>query len=125
MPQSSEPSSCGDYYCDANTVCGVACAEIDLMEANQVAFVSTVHVADDSNGDGFGQGHYVIPQARADRYAAVTRRLRLRLTRWSHAAVTRRLRGDYYAAATRWQRDGYASVTPPQEKRLRSSASCS
>jgi len=34
------------------------------MEANRVAFVSTVHVADDANGDGFGQGHYVIPRAK-------------------------------------------------------------
>ena len=64
MPQSEDVSSCGDYYCDANNVCGVECAEIDLIEANQVAFVSTVHVADDGNGDGWGVGHYVIPKEK-------------------------------------------------------------
>lgn len=29
------------------------------MEANKVAFVSTVHVGDDPNGEGFGVAHYV------------------------------------------------------------------
>ena len=29
------------------------------MEANRVAFVSTVHVGDDPNGEGFGMAHYV------------------------------------------------------------------
>ena len=59
MPQSRARGDCGDQYCDANAVCGVPCAEIDLVEANKVAFVSTVHVADDSNGEAFGLGHYV------------------------------------------------------------------
>ena len=40
--------------CDANSVCGVTYTEIDLMEANRNAFVSTVHVADDSEGSNFG-----------------------------------------------------------------------
>ena len=31
----------------------------DLLEANRIAFVSTVHVADDPNGEGFGISHYV------------------------------------------------------------------
>ncbi len=53
------PTTCGDHYCDANSVCGATCAEIDLVEANKAAFVSTVHVADDPNGEGFGLGHYV------------------------------------------------------------------
>ena len=52
MPQSSDPSTCHDFYCDANDVCGVGCVEIDLMEANEIAFVSTVHVAEDGDGEG-------------------------------------------------------------------------
>ena len=60
MPQNGDTGLCaGDGYCDANSVCGVECTELDLMEANQVAWVSTVHVADDGNGEGFGYGHYV------------------------------------------------------------------
>lgn len=57
MPQNLNPTACGDYYCDANSVCGVSCAEIDLVEANKVAFVSTVHVGDDKYGENFGIGH--------------------------------------------------------------------
>jgi hypothetical protein len=64
MPQNSNKSKCNDFYCDANSVCGIECAEIDLVEANKVAFVSTVHVADDADGDGFGIGHYVIPKEK-------------------------------------------------------------
>lgn len=59
MPQSHDASSCHDRYCDANDVCGVRCTELDLMEANTVAWVSTVHVADDGDGEGFGYAHYV------------------------------------------------------------------
>ena len=59
MPQNPDATVCKDFYCDANNVCGVTCAEIDLMEANKVAFVSTVHVGDDPNGEGFGMAHYV------------------------------------------------------------------
>ena len=61
MPQNTAKGECEDFYCDASSVCGVQCAEIDLVEANKVAFVSTVHVADDADGDGFGLGHYIIP----------------------------------------------------------------
>jgi len=64
MPQNDDATSCGDYYCDANAVCGTACAEIDLIEANRNAFVTTVHVADDSEGSSFGIGHYVRAEER-------------------------------------------------------------
>jgi hypothetical protein len=64
MPQSHNESQCHDFYCDANNVCGVRCDEIDLMEANTVAWVSTVHVGDDGAGEGFGYAHYVFPQEK-------------------------------------------------------------
>ena len=59
MPQQHSATHCADHYCDANAVCGAACIEVDLMEANKVAFVSTVHTADDPNGEAFGIAHYV------------------------------------------------------------------
>ena len=64
MPQSEAPSECADRYCDANDVCGVRCTELDLMEANTVAWVSTVHVGSDGNGEGFGYAHYVTSPER-------------------------------------------------------------
>ena len=64
MPQNTDATTCHDHYCDANSVCGVSCAEIDLMEANKVAFVSTVHVRDDPSGEGFGIAHYVGPNEK-------------------------------------------------------------
>lgn len=59
MPQNPDPTSCRDYYCDANKVCGVKCAELDLMEANSVGFQIAAHVAADPNGANGGIGHYV------------------------------------------------------------------
>lgn len=57
MRRSFEPGTCnGDRYCDANAVCGVRCSEIDVLEANRHALLSTVHTADDCYGQGNGLG---------------------------------------------------------------------
>jgi hypothetical protein len=48
--QQPDPSTCGNYYCDANQVCGLWCPEIDLMEANRAGFAITPHKCDSPVG---------------------------------------------------------------------------
>ncbi|CAK0841564.1 unnamed protein product, partial [Prorocentrum cordatum] len=58
MGHNKNASECFDHYCDANNVCGQSCSEIDIMEANQFAWHSTLHTATDPDGaaSGFGGG---------------------------------------------------------------------
>jgi len=56
LRQNDRRSECGDYYCDASSVCGVACAEIDLQEANLHSWHTTLHAYDDRGGQGVGIG---------------------------------------------------------------------
>jgi hypothetical protein len=41
--QSAEATDCGDYYCDANRVCGVDCPEMDLLESNMYGLQIAPH----------------------------------------------------------------------------------
>jgi len=56
MRGSKEPSECEDYFCDSMQVCGVACAEIAVQEANTHAWLSTMHLSDDATGASVGYG---------------------------------------------------------------------
>jgi len=61
--QQPDPTKCGDYYCDANQVCGIFCPEVDLMEANRAALQITPHKCNNPigkyypycDGDGCGR----------------------------------------------------------------------
>lgn len=64
MPQNSVRNDCGDYYCDANGVCGSElCTEIDIMEANKVAWKSVTHHKYDRGGISGGWGRWISPEA--------------------------------------------------------------
>jgi len=58
----ADPTKCGDYYCDANNVCGEWCPEMDIFEANNQAVQVTPHKCDPMQGkwyphcDGGGCG---------------------------------------------------------------------
>lgn len=56
MAHNAELSGCDDHYCDANSVCGPNCAEIDVQEANRFAWHSALHKAYDRNGVAGGYG---------------------------------------------------------------------
>jgi len=56
LQQNTQRSKCHDYYCDAKGLCGVKCAEIDVQEANQHAWHSTLHTAVDLPGLAKGVG---------------------------------------------------------------------
>lgn len=56
MNKAKDVSKCGDYYCDAARVCGEACAEIDVQEANMFAYRATLHDSGDLVGWGAGYG---------------------------------------------------------------------
>jgi len=53
--QNSQPdkTTCGDYYCDANNVCGSYCPEMDIFEANKKAIAITPHKCDPPRGKYF------------------------------------------------------------------------
>jgi len=60
-----DPTKCGDYYCDANNVCGIFCPEMDVIEANTGALQITPHRCNSPQGkyypycDGGGCGQNV------------------------------------------------------------------
>jgi len=59
-------TNCKDYYCDAMSVCGVRCLELDIQEANTRAFHSTFHdlrsEKDNFIGTGGGGAEWLGPR---------------------------------------------------------------
>jgi len=53
--QQPDPTRCGDYYCDANNVCGLYCPEMDIMEANNQALQITPHSCSAPQGRYYSQ----------------------------------------------------------------------
>eukprot|EP01120_Amphizonella_sp_Union-15-10_P013622 TRINITY_DN635_c0_g1_i1.p1 TRINITY_DN635_c0_g1~~TRINITY_DN635_c0_g1_i1.p1 ORF type:complete len:315 (-),score=61.11 TRINITY_DN635_c0_g1_i1:34-978(-) len=48
--QRPDATTCGDYYCDANHVCGIYCPEMDIMEANTRGLHITPHKCNPPTG---------------------------------------------------------------------------
>ena len=48
-----DPSTSGDFYCDANNVSGLWCTEMDIMEANVAALATTPHHCEAADAGGF------------------------------------------------------------------------
>lgn len=48
-----DPTFCGDYYCDANYVCGPGCPEMDLFEGNRFGMHSATHYCESRNVYGY------------------------------------------------------------------------
>mmetsp|Transcript_141486 Transcript_141486/g.439808 ORF Transcript_141486/g.439808 Transcript_141486/m.439808 type:complete len:511 (+) Transcript_141486:56-1588(+) len=66
MRQNYKVGTCGDFYCDVMSVCGVPCLEIDLQEANQYAWRSTLHAKGDLGGQARGYSGSQASPARRD-----------------------------------------------------------
>lgn len=62
MPTNDEASTCGDHYCDANGICGTICTEIDVMEANTVAWKTVIHHKFDRDGEQYGWGRWMLDE---------------------------------------------------------------
>lgn len=51
--QQPDKTRCGDFYCDANNVCGLWCPEMDVMEANTAAMQVTPHKCAEPTGSWY------------------------------------------------------------------------
>lgn len=56
MFQNTEPSECGDFYCDARSTCGVGCHEVIVQEANSWAWHSMLRRSGDVSNAAVGYG---------------------------------------------------------------------